>query len=220
MRRRGGSNEVLYVVESDSTLTKTSIYHPDSDTPIAFIETKELLGWDKITLKGEERRNIKDWISGYGVFQTLWVLMDYDKHNTFLTLFWLSPMWFTHNGRRYHWRTNFLSQLGVGSSWLSLSEDIYWLDGFSKLFNDHDAVRPIAWYERSKVRVVEGILTGFRACLALEEEAIEIRDSLVISFLAIEGQMRKDIRPSGIEGRVKRWLWFVIWLSLTLSVQI
>lgn len=71
MRRRGGSNEVLYVVESDSTLTKTSIYHPDSDTPIAFIETKELLGWDKITLKGEERRNIKDWISGYGVFQTL-----------------------------------------------------------------------------------------------------------------------------------------------------
>ncbi len=71
MRRRGGSNEVLYIVESDSTLTKTAVYHPDSDTPIALIETKELLGWDKITFRGERRRNIRDWISGYGVFQTL-----------------------------------------------------------------------------------------------------------------------------------------------------
>jgi hypothetical protein len=71
MRRRGGSNEVLYIVKSDSTLTKTSVYHPDSGVPIALIETKELLGWDKITLRGEKRQNIRDWISGYGVFQTL-----------------------------------------------------------------------------------------------------------------------------------------------------
>jgi hypothetical protein len=74
------------------------------------------------------------------------------------------------------------------------------------LFNDHDSVRPIAWYEKSKVRVVEGILTGFRACLALEEEAMEIQDFLVISFLIIESQTRRDTRPAGIEGRAKRWL--------------
>ncbi len=75
-----------------------------------------------------------------------------------------------------------------------------------KLFGDRDAVRPIAWYERSRVRVVEGVLTGFRACLALEEEAIEIRDFLVVSFLIIENQTRRDIRPSSLEGRAKRWL--------------
>jgi hypothetical protein len=71
IRRR--DSRMLYRVESDETLltVKTSVYRVGSDVPIAFIETKNICGQDKITLRDGTRRNITDWISGYSIFGSL-----------------------------------------------------------------------------------------------------------------------------------------------------
>lgn len=62
---------VLYRTESDKSGSKISVYGPHSDSLLAFVETKDFFGFDKITFRGEKRRKVKDWISGYGAFQTL-----------------------------------------------------------------------------------------------------------------------------------------------------
>ncbi len=71
MRRRDGRGGVLYRTESDKSSSRISLYGPSSTTPIALFETKGLFGFDKISFGGEKRRKVKDWISGYGSFQTL-----------------------------------------------------------------------------------------------------------------------------------------------------
>ncbi|XP_006458994.1 hypothetical protein AGABI2DRAFT_191082 [Agaricus bisporus var. bisporus H97] len=94
IRRRGGG--ILYKVVPDETLSslKTSVYRADSDTPMAFIETKNICGRDKITLRGGTRQNITDWISGYSILGSF-------------------PMTFNNNGRRYFWRKNKAQQLNL-----------------------------------------------------------------------------------------------------------
>jgi hypothetical protein len=69
--RRKGSNEVLYNIESNESRTKTSVYHPSSGDPIAILELRGLFMRDKIMFRGEEKKNIKDWLSGYSPIQTL-----------------------------------------------------------------------------------------------------------------------------------------------------
>lgn len=71
MQPRDGRGEIQYKTESDKSGSKISVYGPQEDTLIAYVETKEFFGFDKITFKGEKRRKVKDWISGYGAFQTL-----------------------------------------------------------------------------------------------------------------------------------------------------
>jgi hypothetical protein len=65
IRQRDGKS--LYKVKSDeSFLTlKKSVYRTGFDIPMAFIETKNICGRDKITLRDGARRN---WISGYSIF--------------------------------------------------------------------------------------------------------------------------------------------------------
>lgn len=70
MERLGGRGEILYKVESDGSKTRTLVYGSQSDVPIALIETKDVFGFDKITIGQEKRQNIRNWISGYGIFQT------------------------------------------------------------------------------------------------------------------------------------------------------
>ncbi|KAF5359571.1 hypothetical protein D9756_002992 [Leucocoprinus leucothites] len=147
MRQKGGNDEALYNIESDESLSRTSVFHPTTNVPIAVLEFKRLLGKDKITLQGEETKNISDWLSGYGPLQTF-------------------PISFKHNGRQYYWKTNFVNQLG--------------------LYTDQDSVHPVAWFERHRLCVIDGVLRTFNAFLAMEEEAVEIRDLVVVSFLVAE----------------------------------
>ncbi|KAF7773508.1 hypothetical protein Agabi119p4_5675 [Agaricus bisporus var. burnettii] len=162
---RGGT---LYKVASDETLLslKTSICRADSDAPIAFIETKNICGRDKITLRGGTRQNITDWISGYSILGSF-------------------PMTFNNNGRRYFWRKNKIQQLN--------------------LYNDYDPENPIATYERSKRRVIDGGLKSFPASLTLNDEATEIQDIIVISLLVIEGRIRGDFRPGSYRKSLSLW---------------
>ncbi|EKM78004.1 hypothetical protein AGABI1DRAFT_107775 [Agaricus bisporus var. burnettii JB137-S8] len=166
IRRRGGG--ILYKVVPDETLSslKTSVYRADSDTPMAFIETKNICGRDKITLRGGTRQNITDWISGYSILGSF-------------------PMTFNNNGRRYIWRKNKIQQLN--------------------LYNDYDPENPIATYERSKRRVIDGGLKSFPASLTLNDEATEIQDIIVISLLVVEGRIRGDFRPGSYRKSLSLW---------------
>jgi hypothetical protein len=64
-----------------------------------------------------------------------------------------------------------------------------------KLFSDYDTDNPIAWYERSKLRVIDGVLKSFPASLTLRDEAKEVQDIVVISLLVVEDRIRGDFRP-------------------------
>ncbi|KAF5359570.1 hypothetical protein D9756_002991 [Leucocoprinus leucothites] len=113
MRRKGGSNEVLYKVESETSGTRTSVYPSTSDVPIAILELKGLFGRDRITFQGEETKNISDWLSGYGPLRTF-------------------PIAFEHNGRRYKWKPNFIRQLGDQDT----VHPIAWFEGYKLRFID------------------------------------------------------------------------------------
>lgn len=65
----GGSSDVLYKVESNASLSKCSVFRPNSEL-VALIERKDLFP-DKITLEGEEKKTIKSWLRGYGTFKGL-----------------------------------------------------------------------------------------------------------------------------------------------------
>ncbi|KAF9443143.1 hypothetical protein P691DRAFT_713673 [Macrolepiota fuliginosa MF-IS2] len=162
MTRLGGphSGEVLYKVESNASLTKCSVFRPNSDVPIALIKRRDLFP-DKITLEGERERNIKSWLQGYGTFKDF-------------------PISFEKDEKLYHWRTNIVDQLA--------------------LFKDDNSEHPIAWFERSKKRVVDGVPTIFQAWLALEPEAIAIQDAVIVSFLIIEHKLRTDIKAGHLVG--------------------
>ncbi|KAF7773179.1 hypothetical protein Agabi119p4_5346 [Agaricus bisporus var. burnettii] len=183
IRRRGGG--ILYKVVPDETLSslKTSVYRADSDTPMAFIETKNLCGRDKITLRGGTRLNVAEWISGYSILGSF-------------------PMTFNNNGRRYLWRKDKAQQLNV--------IDFLILRGIQtetplKLYNDYDTENPIATYERSKRRVIDGGLKSFPASLTLNDEATEIQDLIVISLLVVEGRIRGDFRPGSYRKSLSLW---------------
>ncbi|KAJ3562847.1 hypothetical protein NP233_g9320 [Leucocoprinus birnbaumii] len=143
LRRRGGSNELLYNIVSETSSTRTSIYNSLSNDPMAVVEFKGIWGRDKITFHGQRKKKLNEWLLGYGPWQTF-------------------PISFHHNGRRYTWKTNFMNQLG--------------------LYSDRDNTNPVAWFERYKLRVVDGALRKFSAFLAMEEEAVEMQDLVVISF--------------------------------------
>jgi hypothetical protein len=67
------------------------------------------------------------------------------------------------------------------------------------LFSDKNHIHPVAWYERSKMCIVDGVLRGFRAYLVMEQEAMEIQDLVVISFLIAENKAGKDLGPGTVE---------------------
>jgi len=90
------------------------------------------------------------------------------------------PISFEQNGQLFHWRKNVVDQLA--------------------LFSEGDSERPIAWFERSKKRVVNGVPTIIQAWLALEREAIPIRDAVVVSFLIVEHKVRTGINAGNMIG--------------------
>jgi len=61
-----------------------------------------------------------------------------------------------------------------------------------QLFSDADSVHPIAWFEKSKKRVMNGVPMIIQASLALEQEAVVIQDIAVVSFLVVEHKLRTD----------------------------
>ncbi|KAF5349551.1 hypothetical protein D9756_008865 [Leucocoprinus leucothites] len=152
------TGEVAYKVESSKSLTKCSVFRPGNDTPVALIERKDFFA-DKITLEGEERQAIKNWLKGYGTFKEF-------------------PISFEKSGNLYHWKTNIVSQLAL----------------FSAGNPDH----PIAWFERSKKRVIDGKPVILQAWLAMEPEAIAIQDAVVVSFLAVEHKLRTDVKAGDL----------------------
>ncbi|KAF9440595.1 hypothetical protein P691DRAFT_801818 [Macrolepiota fuliginosa MF-IS2] len=162
MKRSGGRGEVLYRVETDKSKTRTSVYDSQSNVPVAVVETKDLFGFDKITIGGGKRQKIRKWISGYGVLQTF-------------------PKTFEKDGKHYHWRENIIKQLA--------------------LYSDDDSAHPIAWYERDKIRVVDGVLRGIGAFIAMEEAGIQIQDHVVLSLLVIESQIRRGEAGGLAEGK-------------------
>lgn len=71
MTRRGSPGEVLYKVQSNASLTKCSVFRSEFDSePIAVIERRDIFP-DRITLEGQERMAIKNWLRGYGTFKGL-----------------------------------------------------------------------------------------------------------------------------------------------------
>lgn len=161
MTRLGSSGEVLYKVQSNTSLTKCSVFRSEyGSEPIAMIERRDIFP-DRITLEGQERMTIKSWLHGYGTFKDF-------------------PISFEKNGQLYHWRKNVVDQLA--------------------LFRDGDSEHPIAWFERSKKRVVDGVPTIIQAWLALEREVIPIQDTVVVSFLIVEHKLRTGVNAGGLSG--------------------
>ncbi|KDR82277.1 hypothetical protein GALMADRAFT_207546 [Galerina marginata CBS 339.88] len=80
------------------------------------------------------------------------------------------PATFEENGKGYIWKASIVGQLSL------------------YLASDPDT--PIAWFERSKKRVVDGQVVVHKAFLALQPEALEIQDVTVLSFLILEQKNR------------------------------
>ncbi|KAH9483432.1 hypothetical protein JR316_0002900 [Psilocybe cubensis] len=76
------------------------------------------------------------------------------------------PATFEENGRKYMWKSSIVNQIS--------------------LYLASDPDRPIAWFEKSRKRVVDGEVVLHKAFLALQPEAMEIRDIVVLSFLILE----------------------------------
>ncbi|KXN82695.1 hypothetical protein AN958_00227 [Leucoagaricus sp. SymC.cos] len=92
------------------------------------------------------------------------------------------PISFERFGKLYHWKTNLINQLAVSKD--SVVDD--------------NPEHPIAWFERSKKRVVDGKPVILQAWLALEADAITIQDQAVVSFLVVEHKLRTDVRASAL----------------------
>lgn len=112
-------------------------------------------------------------------------------------------MTFNNNGTRYFWKKNKIQQLNV--SGFLIRRRIRTETPLKKLYNDNDTENPIATYERSKRRVIDGGLKSFPASLTLNDEATEIQDMIVISLLVIEGRIRGDFRPGSYRKSLSLW---------------
>jgi len=80
------------------------------------------------------------------------------------------PATFEENGKAYIWKASIVGQLS--------------------LYLASDPNTPIAWFEKSKKRVVDGRVVVHKAFLALQPEAVEIQDVAVLSFLVLEQKNR------------------------------
>ncbi|KAJ3569638.1 hypothetical protein NP233_g4912 [Leucocoprinus birnbaumii] len=97
------------------------------------------------------------------------------------------PISFERSGNTYHWKINFVSQLA--------------------LFNANQPDHPIAWFERSKKRVIDGKPVILQAWLAMEPEAISIQDAVVVSFLVVEHKLRTDMKAGDlVAGRASNYV--------------
>ncbi|KAF8876392.1 hypothetical protein BD779DRAFT_1677796 [Infundibulicybe gibba] len=80
------------------------------------------------------------------------------------------PALFEHYGETYLWKCSIVGQL---SFYKASSPGV-----------------PIAWFETSKRRVIEGVPNISRPYLALQPDALLIQDITIVSFLVLEQKSR------------------------------
>ncbi|KAJ8521835.1 hypothetical protein ONZ45_g1510 [Pleurotus djamor] len=69
-------------------------------------------------------------------------------------------------------------------------------DGKLVLYKGESPRVPIAWFQRSSKLVVNNLSSTVPAFLVLQPDAVEIQDSVVLSFLILEHKLRTRLRKS------------------------
>ncbi|KAG5642039.1 hypothetical protein DXG03_003737 [Asterophora parasitica] len=90
----------------------------------------------------------------------------------------LFPATFEEGGVSYTWRSSIVHQLSL-------------------VANDSPET-PIAWFEDSKKRVVDGIPTITTAFLALQPDALRIQEAVLVSFLILQHKNRMNVKANGL----------------------
>ncbi|KAI5120156.1 hypothetical protein M0805_003643 [Coniferiporia weirii] len=81
------------------------------------------------------------------------------------------PVSFSWRGSEFTWKTNGARQIA--------------------LYRENESAHPIAWFQSSRKEIIDGAQRTLRALLALEEEALDILDAVVVSLFIVESNLRK-----------------------------
>lgn len=99
-------------------------------------------------------------------------------------------MTFQARGNAYEWRPNQLGQLTVSNKLHPCFTLIPYSHCFLQLYDLRQPDVPIAYFVRSRKRVIDGSEIQTRAYLALERAAEPIRNDIIVSFLIVEESTR------------------------------
>ncbi|KAF4566591.1 hypothetical protein EYR36_012022 [Pleurotus pulmonarius] len=165
-------SDASYVVESHSDMahvTTTEIQKGTDPAPYVVVTTGTLFS-DKVSLDGKPAVRINKWLSPLKTFSMLYVNPTSSLCDSNIYPYIHSPVKFEQDGNVYVWRCQG--------------------DGQLILYQGVDSHTPIAWFQRSRRRLVNNLPTVHPACLALQPAAVKIQDVVVASFLILEHKRR------------------------------
>ncbi|KAF9487834.1 hypothetical protein BDN71DRAFT_1458024 [Pleurotus eryngii] len=129
---------------------------------------------DKVSINGETAVRINKWLSPLKTFAMLYVNSTPSPRNSSIDPYNHSPVKFEQDGSVYVWRCQG--------------------DGQLILYQGIDSHTPIAWFQRSRRRLVNNLPTVHPASLALQPAAVVIQDIVVASFLILEHKRRTTLQ--------------------------
>lgn len=75
-----------------------------------------------------------------------------------------------------------------------------------QLYEHDDDEDPVARFQTSRTQIIDGVLTRFRALLALRPDAFTLLDPIVITLLIVESELRnREMRYRNSTGLASRY---------------
>lgn len=92
------------------------------------------------------------------------------------------------SGKTFIWKVSFLGQIAVSCFRIFSSSRLNHL----QLYAEHDQLSPIAWFQKSRSKSVDGHVEREPACIFLKPEAENILDTLIVSMIIVEQKRRAE----------------------------
>ncbi|KAL0950588.1 hypothetical protein HGRIS_007380 [Hohenbuehelia grisea] len=153
-----GDGKPLYVIESNTDVTRTTLRRGGDSTPFAIVQRREILA-DKLSLHGAEPFKVNKWFHYSGTFNVFPVSLEIE-------------------GSKFIWKSSMMGELS--------------------LYSVIAPNTPIAWYQCSQRRVVDGRPVITAAYLVLRPDAVSIQDMVVLSFILLEHRSRMNRKAEGL----------------------